>query len=121
MLDKWIDGDPSNNDFFKLPYEYDWRETQLRAGGDVKGLMDERGLDYLQGMGYEAIYIAGTNYVNMPWQADGYSAIDFTLLDPHFGTLEEWNTFMDAIHDRGMKVIFDLTVGTMGDMIGFEG
>lgn len=83
--------------------------------------MDERGLDYLQGMGYEAIYIAGTNYVNMPWQADGYSAIDFTLLDPHFGTLEEWNTFMDAIHKRGMMVIFDLTVGTMGDMIGFEG
>ncbi|BEJ00050.1 hypothetical protein CcaverHIS631_0410920 [Cutaneotrichosporon cavernicola] len=121
LLDKWIDGDPDNNDFFRLIYEYDWRETQLRAGGDVIGLMDERGLDYLQSMGYEAIYIAGTNYINMPWQADGYSAIDFTLLDPHFGNLTDWKLFVDRLHARGMYIIFDLTVGTMGDLLGFEG
>lgn len=120
LVDKWIDGDPVNNDFFKLIYEYDWRETQLRSGGDAAGLMDDRGLDYLQSMGYQAIYIAGTNFVNMPWQSDGYSAIDFTLLEPHFGDLDTWTRFVDKIHERGMYVIFDLTVGTMGDMIGFK-
>jgi alpha-1,3-glucan synthase len=83
--------------------------------------MDDRGLDYLLSMGYKAIYIAGTNFINMPWQSDGYSAIDFTLMEPHFGTLEEWGLFMDKVHQRGMYVIFDLTVGTMGDMIGFKG
>ena len=71
LADKWIDGEPSNNDFFGLKYEYDYRETQLRAGGDVKGLMSDRSLDYLQGMGYRSIYIAGTFFLNMPWQADG--------------------------------------------------
>lgn len=121
LLDKWIDGDPTNNDFFNLIHEWDFRETQLRSGGDVAGMIDDRGLDYLQSMGYTAIYIAGTNYVNMPWQADGYSAIDFTLLDPHFGNLTEWKTFIDKLHARGMYVIFDLTVGTMGDMVGFKG
>lgn len=84
-------------------------------------MMDDRGLDYLQSMGYKAIYIAGTNFINMPWQADGYSALDFTLLEPHFGNLTVWNQFMDKVHGRGMYVIFDLTVGTMGDMIGFKG
>lgn len=77
LLDKWIDGQPSNNDFFGLRYEYDYRETQLRAGGDALGLMDERGLDYIQGMGYNCIYIAGTNFVNMPWQSDGASNLCF--------------------------------------------
>lgn len=121
LLDKWIDGDASNNDFFGLMYEYDWRETQLRTGGDARGLMDERGLDYLQAMGYQSIYIAGTFFINMPWQADGYSAIDFTTLDPHYGTLEDWAKLIDAMHARGMYLILDFTVGTMGDMIGFNG
>ena len=70
LLDKWVDGAPELNDFFGLKYEHDYRETQLRAGGDVKGLMSDRSLDYLQGMGYDAIYIAGTFFLNMPWQAD---------------------------------------------------
>ncbi|WVQ83663.1 hypothetical protein IAT38_005806 [Cryptococcus sp. DSM 104549] len=120
LLDKWIDGKPDNNDFFGLKYEYDMKETQLRAGGDAAGLMDDRSLDYLLAMGYRSIYIAGTNFLNMPWQSDGYSAIDFTLLDPHYGTLQEWVDLIDRIHAKKMYIILDFTVGTMGDLIGFE-
>ncbi|KAL7424549.1 hypothetical protein Q5752_000233 [Cryptotrichosporon argae] len=120
LLDKWIDGEPDNNDFFGMMYEYDWRETQLRAGGDALGLMDERGLDYLQSMGFKAIYIAGTYFLNMPWGSDGYSALDFTLLDPHYGNVTVWTNFIDALHARGMYIIVDFTVGTMGDLIGVK-
>ncbi|KAL1410802.1 hypothetical protein Q8F55_001744 [Vanrija albida] len=121
LIDKWIDGDPTNNDFFNLTYEYDWRETQIRTGGDAMGLLDERGLDYIQSMGYKMIYMAGTVFLNMPWQSDGYSAIDFTLLDPHFGNLTAWQQFIDGAHARGMYILVDFTVGTMGDLIGFKG
>ena len=79
LLDKWIDGKPENNDFYQLKYEWDFRETQLRAGGDAIGLMDPRGLDYLQSMGYQGLYIAGTPFLNMPWQADGASSKDPNL------------------------------------------
>src|SRR4051812_40847325 len=44
LLDKFADGDPSNNDFFGSMFENDWRETQLRYGGDVRGLQSK--LDY---------------------------------------------------------------------------
>lgn len=57
-------------------------------------------------MGYRVIYIAGTPWVNMPWQADGYSALDFTLLDPHYGTLTEWRSAIEKIHAKGMYVAF---------------
>lgn len=30
------------------------------------------------------------------------SALDFTLLDPHWGTLDEWAKAIDKIHERGM-------------------
>jgi alpha-1,3-glucan synthase len=75
LLDKFADGDPSNNDFFKTQFEWDWREVNFRYGGDVKGL--EYHLDYLKGMGIGAIYIAGTPFLNMPWQAD--SKLSFAL------------------------------------------
>jgi alpha-1,3-glucan synthase len=68
LLDKFADGDPSNNDFFGTMFEYDWRETQLRYGGDLKGLVSK--LDYLYGMGIKCIFISGTPFINMIWQAD---------------------------------------------------
>lgn len=68
LLDKWADGDPSNNDYFKSVYEYDHRETQLRFGGDLRGLRGK--LDYLYGMGVRVIFMSGTPFLNMLWQAD---------------------------------------------------
>ena len=71
LMDKFADGDPSNNQFFDSVYEWDWRETQLRFGGDLKGLTSK--LDYIQGMGIKGIYLSGTIFLNMIWQADSQS------------------------------------------------
>lgn len=51
----------------------------------------------------------------------GYSALDFSVLDPHWGNVDHWRRAIDAIHARGMYIMVDFTVGTMGDLIGFEG
>ncbi|KAJ3985674.1 modular protein with glycoside hydrolase family 13 and glycosyltransferase family 5 domains [Lentinula detonsa] len=119
LLDKWADGDPSNNDYFGTMYEWDYRETQLRFGGDLKGLVAR--LDYLKGMGIKVIYISGTPFLNMLWQADSYSPLDMTVLDPHWGTWADWVEAIDEIHAHGMYFMADLTVGTMGDLLGFTG
>lgn len=91
----------------------------LRNGGDIKGLVST--LDYIQGMGINGIYIAGTPFINKAWGSDGYSPLDFSLLDRHFGNIAEWRQAMDEIHKRGMYVVLDTTVATMGDLVGFEG
>jgi alpha-1,3-glucan synthase len=49
MLDRWINGDPTNDNSNGTVFEHDLSETQLRHGGDIRGLKDS--LDYLQGMG----------------------------------------------------------------------
>ena len=72
-------------------------------------------------MGIRAVYLAGTPHINQPWAADGYSPLDLTLLDHHFGTIEEWRTVVAEIHRRGMYIILDNTMSTMADLIGFEG
>lgn len=48
-LDRFIDGDPTNNDANNTNFENFWMTNQYRFGGDLKGL--ESHLDYLQGMG----------------------------------------------------------------------
>ena len=49
LLDRFVNGDPSNDDANGTQFEHDITQTQLRHGGDIRGLQDS--LDYLQGMG----------------------------------------------------------------------
>ena len=111
--------DPSNDDANNTQFEHDLLSNQLRYRGDTKGLRDT--LDYLQGMGIETIYIAGSPFINMPWGSDGYSPLDLTLLDRHFGTIDSWREMVSDMHSRGMYVLLDNTFATMGDLMGFEG
>ena len=53
MLDKFVNGDPTNDNANGTIFEHDLDETQLRHGGDIRGLMDS--LDYLQGMGVRVL------------------------------------------------------------------
>lgn len=49
MLDRFVNGNPTNDDANGTQFEFDHTQTQLRHGGDIQGLRDS--LDYLQGMG----------------------------------------------------------------------
>ncbi|RDK37106.1 alpha-1,3-glucan synthase [Aspergillus phoenicis ATCC 13157] len=119
FLDRFVNGDPSNDDANGTQWEHILTSNQFRHGGDVLGLVDT--FDYLQGMGIKGVYLAGTPYINFPWGADGYSPLDLTLMDHHYGTIDDWRTMISEAHRRGIYVLFDNTFGTMGDLIGFQG
>lgn len=51
-------------------------------------------------------------HINQPWSADGYSPLDLTLLDPHFGTIDDWRTMISEAHARGMYIIVENTMAT---------
>jgi alpha-1,3-glucan synthase len=42
-------------------------------------------------------------------------------MDPHWGTIADWRAAIAEIHSRGMYFMADFTVGTMADLIGFDG
>jgi alpha-1,3-glucan synthase len=119
MLDRFADGNPRNNDISGTLYEFDPLQVNFRHGGDIQGL--KLHLDYLADLGIKGIYIAGTPFLNEPWDYHSYNPLDFTLLDPHFGNLQEWRDTIQAIHDKGMYVLLDLTISTMGDLLYFDG
>jgi alpha-1,3-glucan synthase len=71
FLDRFVNGDPENDNINGTLFEHDPLSTLFRHGGDVAGLVDS--LDYLQGMGIKGIYIAGTVLLSFPWAYDQYS------------------------------------------------
>ncbi|KAL9621193.1 MAG: hypothetical protein Q9160_004325 [Pyrenula sp. 1 TL-2023] len=118
-MDRFVNGDPVNDNINGSLFEHDLDSNQMRHGGDALGLIDS--LDYLQGMGVQAIYVAGSPFMNQPWGSDQYSPLDFTTLDHHLGTIGEWRQLVDEVHRRNMYIILDNTYATMGDLIGFDG
>jgi alpha-1,3-glucan synthase len=119
FIDRYVNGDPSNDDANGTAWEHDPKATQLRHGGDLQGVIDS--LDYIQGLGIKGIYLAGSLFLNHPWESDGFSPFDLTILDHHFGNVTEVRAAIDAIHARGMYVIVENTFATMANMFAFEG
>lgn len=109
-LDRYANGDPTNDEANGTHFEHDLMSNQLRFGGDTQGLL--RDLDYIQGTGISVIYLMGSPFINQPWQGDGYSPLDFTLMDRHHGQIQDWRNLIDAIHERGMYVVVDNTMAT---------
>ena len=58
FLDRFVNGDPSNDNINGTAFEHDPSSNQMRHGGDLEGLIDT--LDYLQGMGIRGLYLAGS-------------------------------------------------------------
>jgi maltose alpha-D-glucosyltransferase / alpha-amylase len=79
--------------------------------GDFRGLMDK--LDYLQDLGITAIWILP--FFPSPLRDDGYDIADYTNINPIYGDLEDFKAFLDAAHDRGIRVIIELIVNHTSD------
>ncbi len=91
-------------------------------GGDMRGV--EAKLDYIQEMGVTAIWMTPL-LRNKAIQSDGfghhgYWVIDFTEIDPHFGTNEDLRSLIDAAHERGIKVFFDIITNHTADVIKYK-
>jgi len=91
-------------------------------GGDINGI--EAKLDYIQGLGISAIWMTPL-LRNLAIQQDGfghhgYWVIDFTEIDPHFGTNEDLKSLIAAAHRRNIKVFFDIITNHTADVIKYR-
>jgi len=130
LPDRFENGDPKNDTGGikgdRLKHGFDPAAKGFYHGGDLKGLTSR--LDYIQGMGATAIWFAPI-FKNKPVQGPkgdesagyhGYWVTDFTQVDPHFGTNEDFKAFVDAAHARGMKVYMDIIANHTADVIQYR-
>jgi neopullulanase len=112
MIDRFANGDRTND---HPPGTRDNDPAAPRGwhGGDLRGI--EQHLDYLEQLGITTVWTTPV-YDNTPSpQAyHGYSATDMYAVDPHFGTILDYQHLATAIHQRGMKIVLDTVPNHVG-------
>lgn len=71
-------------------------------GGDLKGITEK--LDYLKDLGINGIYFTP---IFKAHTAHKYDTEDYYLIDPQFGTNEDFKMLVDKAHEKGIKVMLD--------------
>lgn len=79
--------------------------------GDLKGITEK--LDYLKELGVTAIWCSP--FYDSPNDDNGYDIRDYKKIMAEFGTMEDFDTLLDEIHKRDMKLIVDLVVNHTSD------
>jgi len=63
-------------------------------------------LDYIESLGVDTIWL--TPVLQNDHAPHGYNIVDFLSIADDLGTREDYERFIDAAHDRDIKVLFDL-------------
>jgi oligo-1,6-glucosidase len=79
--------------------------------GDLRGILGK--VDYLADLGVGAVWLSPI-YAS-PHEDNGYDISDYYAIDPVFGTLEDFDELLAALHERGIRLIMDLVVNHTSD------
>ena len=79
--------------------------------GDFPGLMQK--LDYLQSLGINALWLMP--FFPSPLRDDGYDIADYTSVHKNYGSLEDFKAFLEAAHNRGIRIIIELVLNHTSD------
>jgi maltose alpha-D-glucosyltransferase/alpha-amylase len=74
--------------------------------GDFQGLLEK--LDYIKDLGVTAIWILP--FYPSPLRDGGYDIADYTSINPAYGTRRDFKKFLDAAHERDLRVITELVI-----------
>ncbi|MBR6061373.1 MAG: hypothetical protein IKP67_04800, partial [Spirochaetales bacterium] len=119
LIDRFYNGDTDNDTFYgrvKGVYNTDADATKY-YGGDIKGLTAK--LDYLADTGINAIWITAPyeqihGWVGGSYPYHGYWTLDWTQMDASVGTAEEFRTFVDTAHAKGIRIVMDVVMNHPG-------
>jgi len=92
-------------------YPRSFQDTDGDGVGDLKGITVR--LDYLKGLGVDAVWISPI--YPSPMADFGYDVSDYTGVDPLFGTMEDFDALLAAAHAKGLRVILDFVPNHTSD------
>ncbi len=92
-------------------YPRSFQDSNGDGIGDLGGVLQR--LDYLEWLGVDALWLSPI--FSSPMADFGYDISDYRAIDPRFGTMEDLDRLLDAVHARGMKLILDLVPNHTSD------
>lgn len=127
LTDRFNNGDTGND--FAFGRKQDGGVLRDFRGGDIKGVTQKIEEGYFNDLGINAIWMnpmveqihdATDEGTGRSYGFHGYWARDWTVLDPNFGTMEEYKTLVKAAHDRGIRVIMDVVINHTGPVTAMD-
>ncbi len=101
-----------------VPEETDWYQTGVvyslyvdLFAEDFHGLIDR--LDYLEELGVTVVWLLPV--LESPMVDQGFDVADFSRVRDELGGNEAFLTFIEAAHDRDIKVVFDVPINHTSD------
>ncbi|MGY1886202.1 alpha-glucosidase [Blastococcus sp. SYSU DS0753] len=79
--------------------------------GDLGGILLH--VDHLADLGVDVLWLSPV--YPSPQADNGYDISDYQDIDPLFGTLEQLDELIEALHARGIKLVMDLVVNHTSD------
>ncbi|HEV2275399.1 MAG TPA: maltose alpha-D-glucosyltransferase [Acidobacteriaceae bacterium] len=79
--------------------------------GDLQGLTQK--LDYLQDLGVTCLWLLP--FFPSPLRDDGYDISDYLNIHPNYGTIADFQQFLDQAHNRGLQVLIELVINHTSD------
>jgi maltose alpha-D-glucosyltransferase/alpha-amylase len=79
--------------------------------GDFIGLTSQLG--HLRELGVDCIWLLP--FFRSPLRDDGYDVAEYREIHPDYGTMADFDRFLEAAHGHGMRVIADLVVNHTSD------
>jgi maltose alpha-D-glucosyltransferase/alpha-amylase len=79
--------------------------------GDFPGLTSK--LDHLASLGVDCLWLQPM--YPSPFKDDGYDISDYTNIHPSYGTLQDFETFLNQAHARGLRVVIELILNHTSD------
>lgn len=111
-----MSGIRQNPDWFKHAVMYEvyvrsFADSNADGYGDFRGMTEN--LDYLQWLGVDCIWLLP--FYQSPLRDGGYDISDYRKVLPEYGTVEDFQEFMQESHKRGIRVIADLVINHTSD------
>ncbi|WP_202080282.1 glycoside hydrolase family 13 protein [Caldalkalibacillus salinus] len=95
-------------------YQVYWRSFKDTTGngyGDLQGVLEK--LDYIKDLGVDIIWL--NPIYESPDKDNGYDISDYRKVMDKAGDMQTWETLLEEIHRKGMKLIMDLVVNHTSD------
>jgi glycosidase len=112
MPDRFANGDPANDEPAEAPGSHDRSKPRAYHGGDLRGIQNR--LPYLKDLGVTTLWLTPILKNGAAQDYHGYGAVDLYAVDPHLGTLKDYQDLVAAAHKREMKIFFDVVPNHVG-------
>jgi maltose alpha-D-glucosyltransferase / alpha-amylase len=83
-----------------------FQDSNADGVGDFAGLVER--LDYVKGLGVDCIWLLP--FYPSPLKDDGYDIAGYYGIHPSYGSIEDFQHFLDEAHKRDLRVIADLVL-----------